>query len=92
MNLLQKIFCVVYKLYLHARYKVILLLIGDMPVIANCVVDTTVIEKNIIDSIGCICYNNKLVRSKYHYDTPIKQDTGSPLKVERKGNTFYLTI
>jgi hypothetical protein len=82
----------IYAICLGIRYKTILLLINDMPVIVNCTVDTTVIEKNMVDSSKCICYNNKVIKPRYHYDTPVQQDNSRWGKVSRQGNAFYLTI
>ncbi|HLD90974.1 MAG TPA: hypothetical protein VI911_08180 [Patescibacteria group bacterium] len=92
MNLVNTLFKKINKICLNIRYKVILLLIHDMPVIVNCVVDNTTLEKNILDNIECICYNNKVIKPEYHYDTQVRQDNFSSGRIKRQGNSFCLTL
>lgn len=52
------------KFLLGLRYKIILKLIGKMPVIVNCVVDDGVFKYNFVSSIPCIFTKNKIKRTR----------------------------
>jgi hypothetical protein len=82
------------KFFLNIRYKIILWLVGKMPVIVNCTIYDDVMEFNFGKTRTykpCICFNNKVKRFDRAVETEIeRRRTSSDENVLRKNNSFVL--
>lgn len=82
------------KFFLNIRYKIILWLIGKMPVIVNCTIYDDVVEFNFGKTRTykpCICFNNRVRRLDSVVDEEIiRRRVNSDGDVLRKGNSFVL--
>lgn len=82
------------KFFLDIRYKIILRLIGKMPVIVNCTIYDDVMEFNFGKTRTykpCICFNNRVKRFDKAVDTEIgRRAVRTDESVLRKNNSFVL--
>lgn len=82
------------KVLLNMRYKIILWLVGKMPVIINCTIYDDVMEYNFGKTRTykpCICFNNRVKKFDKVVDIEIRRRMlKSGEGVSRKNNSFVL--